>query len=151
MSDRISLHQTLEQRRATVAAECRADEGFSSKDYRSLAKKVPAMLMTNGLGQTLAYLQAKAKGSETTAEGLMYKHLSKWLKDPDCPVKWLDQSGRLVTDEDLLKRIQSVPSVIYRQATREALIFAGWLKRFAEALAGEEGRSREETEESSHG
>jgi CRISPR-associated protein Cmr5 len=153
MSNKTSVHQTLEQRRATLAAECSADKGFSSREYRSLAKKVPAMLMTNGLGQTLAYLQAKAKGSETTAEGLIYKHLSKWLKHPNCPVKWIDQSGRPVSDDDLLKRIQNVPSVVYRQATREALIFAGWLKRFAEALAPKEGEGREEageTEESSH-
>jgi CRISPR-associated protein Cmr5 len=60
-----SLPKTLEQQRATRAWECVDEVTSKSQDFKkkygSLARKVPTLILTNGLGQTLAFLKAKGK------------------------------------------------------------------------------------------
>lgn len=96
--------------------------------YKSLTRRLPAMIMVNGLGQALAFLCSKEGGPE----GALYEHLSQWLRSKEAPVAWESDKG------DLLERIidARTTSLTYRQATREALAFTGWLKRFAEARLG---------------
>lgn len=119
-----SLQQTLDQARAKQAwedvQEAKKDEGFRRK-YGSLARKVPMMVLTNGLGQTLAFLCAKGKGDLSNEHMLLYNHLSRWV------------IGRVNSHGDLLAWVRRSDSVAYRRATTEALAYLAWLKRFAEA------------------
>lgn len=85
--------------------------------YGSLARKMPTLIQTNGLGQTLAFLKAKGKDHHIQ----MFNHLSEWL------LTRIDGTG------DLLSRVFAMESQTYRLATSEALAFLQWLKRFAEA------------------
>ncbi|MCX7840110.1 MAG: type III-B CRISPR module-associated protein Cmr5, partial [Anaerolineae bacterium] len=58
-----SQQQTIEQERAKSAWEKVAPivkEKWAS-EYRALARSTAADILTNGLGQTLAFLRAKAK------------------------------------------------------------------------------------------
>ena len=133
--------RTLEQKRAKKAwDQVKAVPKRFHKEYRSLVRKVPAMIKMCGLGQTLAFLLSKeekeaqeVKTSDLNglkkAEGCLYKHLEEWLLDKEAPIAWPDSPE----DQPLMNRIMEVESAVYRQATQEALAYLGWLKRFAEA------------------
>ena len=146
-----SLQKTLEQQRAQRAWKCVQEvlsqarnlkdaESFKKK-YGSLARKVPMLVLTNGLGQTLAFLLSKAKrhepenkrSVEAKAHDLLFTHLSNWVLEQVAP-------GTDTGHQDLLQWVLANDSVAYRRATTEALAFLNWLKRFAEAeLPTEEG------------
>ncbi len=114
--------RTLEQERAKRAWECVQQvkgEPFAG-DYRTIAVKAPSLILTNGLGQTLAFLHSKR---ERDSHRLLYKHLSEWVAQ---------KLG--VQGNDVLQWIAEDATVDqYRRATTEALAFLQWLKRFAEA------------------
>ena len=126
-----SLQKTIEQKRAGQAWEY-IDGIKKQKDqkykgyYSSWAKKFPTLVLTNGLGPTLAFFRSKGKEKHMAD---LYDHVSKWVTSQVYGT----------SDSQLLERlIGAVPgcqsnSLIYRRATTEALAFAAWLKRFAEA------------------
>ena len=119
-----SALRTLEQERAKHAWDCVQevkDKPFAG-DYRTIAVKVPSLIVTNGLGQTLAFLKAKGKGEPGNEHEVLYRHLTDWV-------------GRKVNaDGDLLSwLVNTATSQQYRLATMEALALLQWLKRFAEA------------------
>ena len=59
----MSRLQRVEQKRAAEAWSCiqAVSEDKFKKEYRSIVMKLPTLILTNGLGQTLAFL--KSKGS----------------------------------------------------------------------------------------
>jgi CRISPR-associated protein Cmr5 len=128
----ISRQQSLDQRRAERAYEnvTAIDEQPNDKlksRYSALARKVPAMIQTNGLGQALAFLRAKAGRNKESEHWLIYGHISAWV------MKQLNQ------DEagSLLEWVVQNDSPTYRRATNEAMAFLNWLKRWAEAILPE--------------
>jgi CRISPR-associated protein Cmr5 len=133
----MSLQQTKEQERAARAWEyVGAVQGKSFEgEYCGWVKKLPALVLTNGLGQTLAFLLAKGKNKQNAPQTL-YDHLSVWVMSevahgqPDSLLQWIMRKD----------------SPTYRRATTEALAFIVWLKRFAEATlkAKEPDRGDEE-------
>lgn len=128
------LLQTLEQRRAKqawddVQAVVNHPDGEFKKRYGSLARRVPTLVLTNGLGQTLAFLLSKSKNNEDNSEqnehGLLFHQISNWTMSRVAPG---------AKDSDLLVWILNNNSDAYRLATVEALAYLTWLKRFAEAV-----------------
>lgn len=127
----MSTLQTRGQEIARKAAQCvaavKAQNEDIQKKYGSLARKLPSLILANGLGQTLAFLKSKGyeKGelNSKKAEGLLYNHLSEHV---------------LGKDQDLLTKVMGESSFEYRRHTTEVLAFASWLKRFAEAELGQE-------------
>jgi len=133
-----SLQQTLGQKRARQAWEdinSVKHQDFKDK-YSTVVKKLPMLIITNGLGQTLAFLRAKSTpkpgkppSDENKAHKAAYEHLSFWVTEQIYGTR----------DDKLLERIigtmQGIPgnSQTYRLATAEALAYLAWLKRFAEA------------------
>ncbi len=118
-----SQQQTLEQQRAQQAwndiqSVVKRSDDFKKK-YGSLARRVPMLVLTNGLGQTLAFL--RAKGNEHTT---LLEHLSTWT---------MSQVAPGASERDLLTWVLNNDSAAYRRATAEALAYLTWLKRFAEA------------------
>ena len=86
------------------------------------------MVQVNGLGQTLAFLQAKGKGKDNEHARLA-ADVSRWV------------SSQILREEqtDLIPWITGqASSAEYRRATTEALAFLIWLRRFAEAELTEE-------------
>ena len=119
-----SLQQTKEQERASKAWEYVSDKVKGQTfegEYGSWVKKLPALVLTNGLGQTLAFLRAKGK-DEANAPQTLYNHLSEWVMGEIAPAQG-----------SLLEWLMGKDSATYRRATTEALAFINWLKRFAEA------------------
>jgi len=108
--------QTVEQERAAYALACiRQVKGTrAAGEYRREVMGLPAMVLVNGLGQTLAFLKAKKKlvASEPLSQGVRV---------------------RLGFQGDLLDEVTRMDVATYRLAQLEALAVLGWLKRFAEA------------------
>lgn len=126
MTEHRPQQQKTEQARATAAwssiTEIEDSYGNEKKKYGTLARKLPTMIQSNGLGQTLAFLRAKG-GKKKDAHNLIADQLGRWIQ------------GQLKTskDQDLLTWIIQQPSDTYRRATTESIAFAIWLRRFAEA------------------
>jgi len=128
----ISKINKLEKGRAEFAYNCvkGADTSLNEKkikEYLSYTKRIPTMILTNGLGQTLAFV--KSKGESGNVYELLYKQIAKYLKS--------GSSTRIKMPEgknDLLEWIISCNSPEYRYITQELLAFLNWLKRFAEGI-----------------
>ena len=129
----MSSQRTIDQERAATAwaaigAVSEKAEGFKKK-YAAWVRSAPADVMTNGLGQTLAFMLAKGKGKDAdSAPSLLYRHLSEWV----CPKMGWGKVGLL---EKLIE--PNSKSDAYRLATTEVLAYVVWLKRFAEAVLPE--------------
>jgi CRISPR-associated protein Cmr5 len=121
----MSTRQTVEQERARRAMECVIEvskhETWKGK-YGSLARRAPADIQSNGLGQTLAFWKSKPKDKENA---ILYDHVSTWVCE-----RLNEWQGK-----DLLTQLiaANTTTADYRRATAEAQAFLIWLKRFAEA------------------
>ncbi len=117
-----AVRTTLDQQRAAYAWQ--RVQGCT-KEYVNLAKAAPALIMNNGLMQTLAFYESKGKPH--------HQQLARHLSD------WLHQQNQ-VTDSNfgaVMTSLQSTESSRYRQATEEALALLRWIRQFAAAEAPE--------------
>lgn len=114
----------LDQERAAYAWEMVAD---CSDKYADLAKSAPALVMNNGLMQTLAFLQDKS-GSKKDHHAALAEHICEWLKR-HCGVAVGDASYKGVM-EGLFK----ANPALYRRATDETLALLRWIRQFAAAI-----------------
>jgi CRISPR-associated protein Cmr5 len=115
---------TLSQRMAQAAfpkvrrRQTSGDVNF--QEYTTVAKKFPALIHTCGLAQAVAFAQAK--------RDLAYLD--------DLAAVLAAAGYREITGHDALgqqSRDQSLTG--YLRLSRDALLAAGWLKRYVEALA----------------
>lgn len=116
---------TLEQQRSQ-AAWAMAQEGVAraGKEYVNLAKAAPALIMGNGLMQTLAFYQDKGKDHHAT----LAAQLRRWI---------VQRSGGPDRDpgfQPLMDALIKFESAQYRQATEEALLLLRWIRQFAAAV-----------------
>jgi CRISPR-associated protein Cmr5 len=130
---------TLAQQRAAFALEQLRSLNLEAEDMKSLAtllKGLPATVLLNGFGQTLAYLLAKGAGKES---GAKTKRTEKNYQDSFRLItQWLRQR-RLITqkqDGDILHELAQMDQTRYLQAQEEALALLEWAKRFAAAGLG---------------
>ncbi len=121
-----------EQERAKKAWELvnAVSDNIADK-YKSLAKSAPVMILTNGLGQTLAFFLSKIKGQNEYF--MLYSHIEQWLNVGNIP--WTQHAN---THNRLIEKIMHENSQINRMATEEALAFLSWVKRFASARVPDE-------------
>lgn len=97
------------------------------KNYRAYARKIPQMILSNGLGQTLAFVKSKAKNGN--AYEVLYSQMTDYLKS--------DSTARIPRPQDINELVEwviSLNSYQYRYAIEEILAFLNWVKRFAEGL-----------------
>jgi CRISPR-associated protein Cmr5 len=93
------------------------------KKYKAGVKKLPILIKTNGLGQSLAFIKNRDDGWK-----VIYEQLTEWL-----------QGKQLISKEnkediDLLAKVIQMKSNEYRQLTIECISFLNWLKRFVDGL-----------------
>jgi CRISPR-associated protein Cmr5 len=122
-----SAQQTLQQRRAKHAWECieHVDQKVpdkTKKKYGSLVRGLPQLIQTDGLGQMLAFLQAKAGDDSNSEHGLAYAHIASWIN-----------TEFKLNNNKLLEWLLDQSTADYRRTTAEVLAYVNWLKRFAEA------------------
>lgn len=141
MNKKENIINKLEQGRAEFAYRCVKNavdtlDDRKKKDYRSYSRKIPTMILSNGLGQTLAYVKAKAKAKDGNAYKVLYQQMTNYLKS-ECSTRIKMPSDKT----DLVEWVISINSSEYRLVTSELLSFLNWLKRFAEGLIDEEGEN----------
>ncbi len=128
----MSNQQSTEQKRAENAWQSieKVDEKGDTvkQNYGSWARKLPAMIQTNGLAQAMAFLCAKGKEHHK----LLYKHVSEWVLRDD------------KNNDQLIPLILKESSGSYRRRSTEAISYSLWLRRFAE---GKEWGSAEGAED----
>lgn len=119
---------TLEQQRSNAAWKM-SQEGtaVAGKEYTNLAKASPALIMNNGLLQTLAFYADKGKPHHQALAG----HLHRWL---------MQRAGGGDNDPgfaQIMTILLQADSATFREATQESLLLLRWIRQFAAALAGE--------------
>ncbi|NJE01390.1 type III-B CRISPR module-associated protein Cmr5 [Thermococcus sp. JdF3] len=134
--------RSLEQERAKFAYDCvsevRRSGEETQKRYVSYVKSAPALILTNGLGQALAFylskmgnggeLEHSAINPEVFEEGekrayaFLYSHITGWLAE------------KMTGGKDPLKVYMEGDSMTAIAITEEALALLNWLKRFGDAM-----------------
>lgn len=97
-----------------------------TKEYTSLAKSAPALIMSNGLMPTLAFYQAKSKEHHKA----LLEHLLGWLKVRFPSIQRADFPSTMTF-------LHSAESGDYRRATEETLELLRWIRQFAPAISGD--------------
>lgn len=118
------------------------------KKYKTLVKKMPALIQKNGLIGTLAFIFSKNKNDEHAE---VFKNIINWNLEND-KINDLNRSGKFIKEKkDAInkKNMENMENYIdwmcnleptqYRQVTKEMMILFGWIKRFADALIKEDG------------
>jgi CRISPR-associated protein Cmr5 len=116
--------KTLDQIRAQYAWE--QVQGTDDK-YKNLAKGLPALVMSNGLMQTLAFL----KGKGANEHSRLLAHILGWLGSDHARVLTRDQC------EDFNKAMNALAacdSLQYQRATEETLAILKWIRYLAAAV-----------------
>ena len=130
--DKVSEHlESLETADKTKDAKKTKELG-SVGEFRAYAKSLPAMIHSNGLGQTMAFCTSKGG-----AYGVLYQITSDWLTSKSRPYQGKASVMDGITTEDMGK---------YRMAQAEALAYLDWVRKFAVAKTA--GMSANETPDS---
>ena len=116
----------IEQGRAKYAFD--AVNGINSnclddlkKKYKTAAKKLPVLIKTNGLGQSLAFSKKRNDGYDK-----LYEQIGNWLQTED--------AKRLIPKGELVEQVIRLQSPAYRQVTVETLALLNWIRRFVDGL-----------------
>lgn len=140
--------RSLEQERAEFAYKKVLEVKRESQDvqgkYSSYVRSAPVLILTNGLGQALAFYLSKLEAlpdvnyksispqsfnkAERKAYAYLYKHIAEWLAE-----------GRKSTSgKDPLRYYMETTGTEAMVLTDETIALLNWLKRFAEAMLEKE-------------
>jgi len=97
-------------------------------NYKSLVKKAPMWIKTQGLKEAMAFVFSKKDS------GNVHYHFYEQMYN------WLNSQGFITCDnaKDFMENILELEPAFYRAATEESLAYLTWVRRFAEGLVGEE-------------
>ena len=112
-----------------------ADGG--DENYKSIIAKLPARILNNGLGVTIAFLFSKSKNKEGTET--VYGYVCEQLRD------WLVKQ-HYVQSKDIAAfahDVVALPAADSRAITNEALAFLTWLRRFTDGLSAQSSKSND--------
>ncbi len=131
--------KTLDQRRASHAWNLVGNEAgklseAKRKEFGTQAKKLPMRILAAGLGQALAFLEAKDSADDkdkVTPQKVLLNGLANWIDQRR------DSGGK----PRLVARVIEGDADFLRFATAECLAYLQWVVRFADAegLTGGEG------------
>lgn len=120
--------ETKQQQRAAFALK--ALEKFKEigvkKDYSQFIVGMPNMILSNGLGQTLAFLKAKSSKEE---RNFVFSVLKKYLLE-----EYKSDFTNVQDDFSFLEKINSISQSKYIKMQEEVLRMLEWLKRYARAF-----------------
>lgn len=116
--------RSYEQERAAFAWQC-ASSARNISEYSRAAKAAPALIMSNGLMQTLAFMVSKKKEQE-----LLAGQVCEWLSQR----RVVSKGPGADLFAAVMLGLQKSSSGVYMQATDEALELLRWVRQFAAAL-----------------
>lgn len=122
------MSNTLGQKRSAFALEKVSQ--VTAEKFDKLVSGLPAMILQNGLGQTLAFLLSKA-----TKQGRLQKNSSHY-EAYVIMASWQTKLGRLKKMEspgDVIKELSGMPQSDYLEMQIETLALLEWVKRYANA------------------
>ena len=146
----------LRAEHALAAISAYQGKGQVKTAYVSYVKSLPATIRSNGLGQALAMLLARAGQDTEAGQGgrapaayrHLYDHIERWFQDGDCPQR--ARVAKLAADAGtgsggpLLKAAMSAPQHDYLLMQAEASLYAEWLKKFANAFLNDAASPQEQ-------
>jgi len=123
------MSKSLDQERAAYAWKCVQGK---NADYKNLAKSTPALIMSNGLMQTLAFLKSKDKPNQEHhtilgAQICAWAMTEKKPAPPENGVPFRDGFGKI------MGILSGMNSEGYRRATEESLAILRWIRQLADA------------------
>ena len=126
MAQNPTTRKGIEQGRATYAfakVDSVSKNGSDNlkKTYKTAAKKLPVLIKTNGLGQSLAFIKKRNGGYDK-----LYEQVGEWLQTED--------TQGLVPQGELVEQVIQLESPAYRQVTVETLALLNWVRRFVDGL-----------------
>lgn len=123
--------QTVQQQRAAFALNeiskiAEKNNGKISAELASFIVGMPTMILTNGIGQTFAFLLSTGKGKHE----ITYTIMKKWI---------IQKNPHIFLQEELdnihfLKKFNSISQHQYLEIQHEELRLLEWLKRYARAF-----------------
>jgi CRISPR-associated protein Cmr5 len=130
--------QTRQQIRAQFSLEYTRDNLVSRgnavpKEIANFIVGTPTLILTNGLGQTLAFLLSKKDKQKK-----VFDFIKKWLCQ-DMKGKFGNHTDN---DIDFLKSFNGLSQADYLNAQHETLKLLEWLKRYARAFQ-DDGKGHE--------
>ena len=133
---RLSTPQTLDQKRASdawavVDRVARGDER-ARRQFGMQVKRMPARIMTSGLGQALAFLEAKDYAPDLRDALAEWIHRCRFRESaPTGPATAATTTP--TSAPRLLERLIHGDADFQRFATTECLAYLTWLVRFCDA------------------
>lgn len=123
------MRQTLDQQRAAYAWDC-ASAGMQQygKEYKTLAKGAPALIMNSGLMPTLAFYNHKGKAAAQLLDDLI-RGISLRIANQKLHV---GQGAQLFPQ--FMVALQKSESQDYLRNTDEALEILKWIRQFVDAV-----------------
>lgn len=110
---------SLDQQRAAYA--WKKVQGCGD-EYSKLAKGAPALIMNNGLMQTLAFYEDKGNKQHQA----LNQHIIDWLA-----FYFTHQENATISFEKMMNILLNTDGQKYRQATEETLALLRWIRQFA--------------------
>ena len=121
--------KSLDQKRAAFAWMCVKGQS-KSKEYKNLAKSLPALVMSNGLMQTLAFLKTK----ETQEHHLVLgAHVCSWAIKGDREAPSIDANEFKHRFDSIMNNLYKMETDKYRRTTEETLEILKWIRQMADA------------------
>jgi len=113
------------------------DQGKSREleEFRQWLKKVPAMVKTNGLAETMAFLYAK-----NGVQRKIYELIGRWATQESVYASYFAPE---VPGDQWLGGLLRLSSSVYRMVTVDVLAYVEWARRFAEGMLGVETQGEE--------
>ena len=123
------MAQTLDQQRAALAwGYATASMQQHGREYKSLAKGAPALIMNSGLMPTLAFYNGKGGAHRQLLDDLI-RGMSKRLAGQDLKA---GHGGQLFPK--FMEMLQRGESRDYLRYTDEALELLKWLRQFVDSV-----------------
>ena len=105
------------------------DGDKDGKEFSQLTRKIPMMVKTNGLSETLAFMYSK-QGKH----GVILNSIEEWLMHHDNKIHLVLQN---TIGENLVQKITELDTSAYRTVTIETMGYLQWLSRFSEGIIKE--------------
>ncbi len=130
--------QTKQQKRAEFALNALNEFKITGvpSETATFIVGMPNMILSNGLGQSLAFLKAKSSKKE---RNFVFNVLKKYLCE-----EYSSEFSKEPDDYSFLKKLNELDQAQYIKMQEEVLRMLEWLKRYARAFEKDSNKDKSE-------